>query len=226
MKAFTTLTAAAPQRPPSLRSGAVVTCANHSPKHTMTRPITYLSLKLASARKAGQRSTDDITYRILTDAQRQDLFITIVGNKSSGCYSREIVPLAAVELCLSSVPKEKPFPGKIFRGAFFGKSVNNAGFMLALLKNLDLVKPAAEIAHQYQVTGDWAQWKASMLACEGEVYVPVTKEVQPVPAEAEIIPAASEPEPEPAQSQPRRKGRKAMAEEAISHGESDDDRAA
>jgi hypothetical protein len=194
----------------------------------MTPPITYLSLKLASARKAGQRSTDDITYRILTDAQRQDLFITIVGNKSSGCYSREVVPLAAVELCLSSVPKDKPFPGKIFRSAFVGKSVNNAGFMLALLKALELVKPAADTAHQYQVTGDWAEWKASMLACEGEVYVPVTKEVPLVPAEAEIIPAAPEPEPEPepAQSQPRRKGRKALAEEAISHEESDDDRAA
>ena len=190
----------------------------------MTQPITYISMKLASARKAGQRSTDDITYRILTDAQRQDLFITIVGNKSSGCYSREIVPLAAVELCLSGTPKDKPFPGKIFRNAFVGKSVNNAGFMLALLKALELVKPAAETAHQYQVTGDWAEWKASMLSCEGEVYVPATKEVQPVAAEAEKFLAA--PEPEPAQSQPRRKGRKALAEEAISHGESDDDRTA
>jgi hypothetical protein len=190
----------------------------------MTQPITYISLKLATARKAGQRSTDDITYRVLTDAQRQDLFITIVGNKSSGCYSREIVPLAAVELCLSSIPKEKPFPGKIFRSAFVGKSVNNAGFMLALLKAQGLIEPSADIAHKYQVAGDWNEWKANMLACEGEDYVPISKEVQPVPAEAEIISAA--PEPEPAQSQPRRKGRKALAEEAISHGESDDDRAA
>lgn len=188
----------------------------------MTQSKTYLSLKLASARKAGQRSTDDITYRVLTDEQRQDLFITIVANKSSGYFSREIVPLAAIELCLNGIPKDQPLSARIFRSAFIGKSVNNAGFLAALLKAEGLLTPSTKVAHQHQVSGDWADWKANMLTREGEVYVPPAKDVPTATSQAQATPTA--PEDAQAKSQPRRKGRKALAGEATSHEESDDDR--
>lgn len=184
----------------------------------------YLSLKLANARKAGQRATDDITYRILTDEQRQDLFVTIVANKSSGYFSREIVPLPAIELCINGILKDQPLSARIFRSAFIGKSVNNAGFLAALLKAEGLLKPSAKVAHQHQVSGDWIDWKAKMLAREGEVYVPPTKDAPTATSQAQTIPAV--PEDAQAKSQPRRKGHKALAEEATSHEESGNDRTA
>ncbi|WP_169829001.1 hypothetical protein [Chromobacterium amazonense] len=47
---------------------------------TETNP-SYLSLKLAKAKKTGQRASGEITYRVLCDPQKKLLALTIVGNE-------------------------------------------------------------------------------------------------------------------------------------------------
>ena len=93
----------------------------------------YLSLKLAQATKTGPRSTGKITYRILTDPDRQSLYLTLVANDSSGWFSPEIVPLARIEELLSQVESGLPIRVKQIGAAFKSRSVNNAGFACAAL---------------------------------------------------------------------------------------------
>lgn len=140
-----------------------------------TETKTYLSLKLASARKTSIRATGDITYRILCDENREAIFLTIVGNDGGGYWSREILPLERIENCLANFTDGKPFRAKNLCNAFIGKSVNTWGFLLAALRAECLVAPVADASHQYQKAGDWADWKETMLCADGLVYVPPTK---------------------------------------------------
>ena len=152
----------------------------------------YLSLKLATARKTGQRATGNITYRVLCDEARQQLFVTITSNDGGGYFSREIVPFAGIEKCVARFVDNKPLPARMLRDAFVGKSVNNAGFLAAMLRAEGLLAPVPDAVHQHQVAGDWTDWKETMLCLDGEVYVPpgkpestsATKKAECAPSEA------------------------------------------
>ncbi len=138
---------------------------------TETHP-SYLSLKLAKAKKTGQRATGEITYRVLCDPQKKLLALTIVGNEGGGYSSREIIPFEGIELCLADFSDGKPLPAKALRDAFVGKSVNNAGFLAAILRAEGLLEAAPDVAHQHRVAGSWAEWKSQQLQLDGEPYVP------------------------------------------------------
>jgi hypothetical protein len=142
---------------------------------TQDHPLNYLSLKLATARKTSQRATGEITYRVLCDEQREQLFITIVSNDGGGYFSKEVVPFDGIERCLSPYVDGKPLPAKALRDAFVGKSVNNAGFLAAILRAEGLLSGVPDAVHQHQLSGNWSDWKEAMLCANGEPYVPPTK---------------------------------------------------
>ena len=139
------------------------------------QPMNHLSLKIAKARKTSQRATGEITYRVLCDDKREQLFIAIVGNDGGGYFSKEIVPFERVERCLAPHVDGTPLPAKILRDAFVGKSVNNAGFLAAILRAEGLLSSVPDAAHQHQLAGNWADWKEAMLCADGEPYVPPAK---------------------------------------------------
>lgn len=141
---------------------------------TPSPPESYLSLKLAKATKSGARSQGFVHYRILTDVNRSQLFLTFVANDSSGCFSREIVPFERVELSLQGIDASKPIASKLFQPCFVSKSQNNAGFLTALLRSEGLLQSAPDAAHQHALAGDWPAWKAAMLALAdgAETYQP------------------------------------------------------
>jgi hypothetical protein len=133
----------------------------------------YLSLKVAQAAKTGQGSAGLITYRILTDPKHQTLYLTLVANQGGGWFSNEIVPLSHIEDVLASLPdRHQPLPSKLFRQAFASRSVNNAGFLAAVLRAEGLLAPAPEAAHQHVLTDGWDQWTEHLLSEPGEPYVP------------------------------------------------------
>ena len=138
----------------------------------MTAETTYFSLKIAQAAKTGQRSTGQITYRILTDELHQELFITIVDNKGGGWFSNEIVPLKKIEQLLEHYDLLKALPSKTFTKAFVSQSVNNAGFLAAVLRAEELLYPAPEAPRLHLISAEWDDWKAIMLSEPGEIYVP------------------------------------------------------
>lgn len=137
----------------------------------MTESI-YLSLKLAKADKAGKHSKGQISYRILTDELHQNLFITIVGNEGGGWFSNEIVAVSKIEEVLSKLNTKIPLPTKAFASAFESKSVNNAGFLAAVLRTEGLLNAPEEGSRLHLVTQEWELWQSVMLSEPGVVYVP------------------------------------------------------
>jgi hypothetical protein len=137
---------------------------------TLSKPTTqsFWLLKEGIAPKMGPRSEGGISYHVLTDASRQQLFIAITGNKG-GYFSKEHVELSKIETCLDASSSAKPFPSKTFRGAFVGRSSNNAGFLTTILRNEGLIAASPEIETQHVRSGDWLAWKTAMLAEAGKL---------------------------------------------------------
>jgi hypothetical protein len=127
-------------------------------------PESYLSLKSAKAPKSGARSQGDIHYRLLTDAARRQLYLTLVANDSSGCFSREIVPFARIESAVHGLAAGQPIASKQFQSCFVRKSQNNAGFLAAVLRHEKLLQAVPEAAHPHALAGDWSAWKTALLA--------------------------------------------------------------
>ena len=135
---------------------------------------TYLCLKTATAQKLG-RNGGGITYKILCDAERQQLYLTLVANEGGGYYSREVFSVAGVEACLPP-DRAQAFAAKCLAPAMRGKSSNHPGFLAAILRAEGLLLPVDGQAHLHQLTETWDAWKAGLLAQDGELYVPPTKE--------------------------------------------------
>lgn len=127
-------------------------------------PETYLSLKQGKALKSGPRSQGYVHYRVLADSQRDQLFLTLIANDSSGCFSREIVPVTRIESVLQSIDATKPIASKLFQSCFVSKSQNNAGFLAAVLRSEHLLRAVPDAVHQHAVVADWSDWKSAIWA--------------------------------------------------------------
>lgn len=182
---------------------------------------TYLSLKFASCPKAGQRSSGKIDYRLLTDSERTEVYLTLVGNDGAGYFSREIVAFNTIERCLASVPAQQPFPAKTLQPAFLSRSVNNAGFLLAVLKAEGLVIAVADKVHLHRRSGaDWTQWQQEQLKQNGEPFpAEPNAESQTFTHGQQPVDGAQQPESETRRKggpgKPPRKGKAPLAEPSV-----------
>ena len=138
----------------------------HNELQSVTKNSHWL-LKAAKANKLGKYSEGSIAYQVHADIDRTDLFVTITGNDGGGYYSRERVSLQKIEACLAKCEAGKPFPSKVLKDAFVGRSSNNAGFMVAALRAEGLLRAAPDVETQHALAGDWAAWKKAMLAEPG-----------------------------------------------------------
>lgn len=125
-------------------------------------------LKESTAPKLGARAEGSINYNVLANNERQLLFIAITGNKSGGYFSKERVDMTKIEACLDTTSSAKPFPSKTFKEAFVGRSSNNAGFLVAVLRHEGLLAAAPEAETQHVRSGNWPAWKKAMLAEAGK----------------------------------------------------------
>lgn len=130
---------------------------------------TYLLIKTERARKTGEGS---ITYAVLKDADSQGVHFTLLANDGSGQFSPEIVAFEKVEQCLAKVDGKKPVPAKLFAPAFVGRSANNAGSLMAAMRQELLCLPTVDASHLHEVSGNWDEWKRQILAQEGQPYTP------------------------------------------------------
>lgn len=184
------------------------------PKPKTSRDLTpkpYRRLKSDRAAKLSARSTGGISYVLLADTgDDPELHIAVTANEGGGLWSKEAVALNTIETVLDAYAGA-PFPTKALRGAMVGRSSNNPPFCLTVLKDLGLVAPVPDKAHQHVKAGDWAAFRAEWLAKPGEpVIYPEPKAdvahadetpamMAPVPNEAEL------PEPVTAKGKKRRK---------------------
>ncbi|WP_343622406.1 hypothetical protein [Roseateles puraquae] len=143
-----------------------------------TGPQTYLLLREAHAAKLGPRSVGAIVFQVLTDPERQALFLRIAGNEGGGYVSDEAVSVQAIRQCISEQPADEPLRAASFKPAFIGKSNNNSGFMTAILVHEGLLSRDAEKTHLMTDTGRWDAWCTEHMAIGGELTsVRVGKEV-------------------------------------------------
>ncbi|WP_426147178.1 hypothetical protein [Polaromonas sp. DSR2-3-2] len=126
-------------------------------------------IKTERARKTGEGS---ITYAVLKDADSQSVYFTLLANDGSGQFSPEIVAFEKIQQCLAKVDGKKPVPAKLFAPAFVGRSANNAGFLMAAMRQELLVLPTVDASHLHAVSGNWDEWKRQILAQEGQPYTP------------------------------------------------------
>ena len=124
-------------------------------------------LEEGTAKKLGLRSTGSLSYQVLADHDRQNLFIALTKNDGGGYYSKERVNMLSIEACLDAHKAGDPFPSKVLKDAYKSKSSNNSGFILAALRGLALTAAAPEAASKHIVAGDWDAWRKKMIAQPG-----------------------------------------------------------
>lgn len=167
----------------------------------MSEPTHFLCVRTGTASKAGRHSTGSLSYAILRDAGASEAYFIVTGNTSGGYYSREAVPFSRIEQCLAELPAESPIPARALRPAFRGKSANDGGFLLALLRHEGLLAPSPEAPTVNVRQGDWAAWRQAVLDAPGEPFeIPtkpspraMTTPASPAAAEAAVTNAPSLP---------------------------------
>lgn len=155
-------------------------------------PLSFWLLKDGTAPKLGARAEGSINYNVLADNERQLLFIAITGNKGGGYFSKEHVDISKIEACLDTSTSAKPFPSKTFKEAFVGRSSNNAGFLVAVLRHEGLLAAAPETETQHVQSGDWTAWKKSILAEAGKLIEVGIKDAAKKPLETAPVPEHKE----------------------------------
>lgn len=140
-------------------------------------------VKDGTAPKLGARAEGSITYNVLADNERRQLFIAITGNKGGGYFSKEHVDLSTIEARLGTAASAKPFSSKTFKEAFVGRSSNNAGFLVAVLRHEGLLAAAPEAETQHVRSGDWPAWKNAMFAEAGKLIQVGIKDADKKPLE-------------------------------------------
>ncbi|MFZ4535928.1 hypothetical protein [Propionivibrio sp.] len=154
----------------------------------MNSAIEYLRIKTLTAPKTSLNAQGGITYAVLKGVDTQEVYFCLLANEGGGYFSREAVPFNRVQRCLKDTKVDQPIPAKTFRDAFVGRSANNAGFLVAALRHEGLLLPAPDAPHQHVMGGDWADWKASVLADGGEPFIlPDAKKIEPEPVAPAIV---------------------------------------
>ncbi len=139
-----------------------------------TETTQYLKLKSAEAQKLG-RNGGSIGYLVLTDTDRQQLYVSIVANDSGGFFSNEIASFDRIEACLPA-DRSQPFAAKALIPSFVSRSSNQPSFCAALLRAEGLTTAVEGKPHLHQCVGsDWDSWKSTMLTSPGEPYAPPSK---------------------------------------------------
>lgn len=177
-------------------------------------PKPYRLLRTDIAAKLSPRSQGGISYVLLADASdTPELHIAVTANEGGGLWSKEAVALSTIEKVLDA-HAGAPFPTKALRGAMVGRSSNNPPFCLAVLKDLGLVAPAPDKAHQHVKAGDWAAFREEWLAKPGEAVIYPEPKPELGDAGETVVAMPAEPTtPEPPVTGKGKKRKKLLVEE-------------
>lgn len=136
-----------------------------SPSHVQR----YLLIREAAAPKLGSRSQGKITYQVLTDEAREELFLRIARNDGGGYVSDEAVPLNKLRGCINQLASDQPLRSAIFMAAFKGRSTNNPTFAAAVMINEGLLERDPLRPGVLTDVDGWPAWAAAQLATEGDL---------------------------------------------------------
>lgn len=104
-------------------------------------------------------STTTVGYEIGHEPEQAELLIRLTGSSGGGLCSKEWFGLAQVIDLLNEQQPDKPFTSGLFKAIWnFKGSSNNAGFLAAVLRHLDLTKVAPEVRFGHLITGKHSEW--------------------------------------------------------------------
>lgn len=126
-------------------------------------------LETGTAKKLGLHSSGSLSYQVLADYDRNNLFISLTQNDGGGFFSKERVNMLSIEACLDAYKAGAPFPSKALKNAYKSRSSNNAGFLTATLRVLGLTAAAPNADSKHIVAGDWGEWRKKMIAATGNL---------------------------------------------------------
>jgi hypothetical protein len=110
-------------------------------------------------------STTTVGYEIGHEPEQAELLIRLTGSSGGGLCSKEWLGLAQVIDLLSEQQPDKAFTSGLFKVIWhFKGSSNNAGFLTAVLRHLELTKAAPEVRFGHLITGKHIEWLDSLKA--------------------------------------------------------------
>ncbi|MDD2844650.1 MAG: hypothetical protein PHT57_06815 [Rhodoferax sp.] len=115
-------------------------------------------LKIDECPSLSGRST--LTYHIGCK-ESGETHMRLFGNTGKGFYSKDWISLTLLELLLLEGSQAKPVTSGSMQVLFEGKSVNTAGFMLAVLKHEGLVKTTPGSLRSYERI-EPMEWQANI----------------------------------------------------------------
>ncbi|MEY4414714.1 MAG: hypothetical protein RIQ53_2007 [Pseudomonadota bacterium] len=124
----------------------------------------YQLIPEATAPKLGQRSQGLITYQVLTNDARQDLFLRIAKNDGGGYVSDEAVSLHQLRRCINEHPAEQPMRAMAFKTAFIGRSSNQPTFAAAVMLGEGLLQRDPQRPGVLVDGVSWHAWAEAQMA--------------------------------------------------------------
>ena len=104
-------------------------------------------------------STTTVGYEIGHEPELSELLIRLTGSSGGGLCSKEWFGLAQVVDLLNEQQPDKAFTSGLFKVIWhFKGSSNNAGFLAAVLRHLELTKAAPDVRFGHLITGKHTEW--------------------------------------------------------------------
>ncbi len=122
-------------------------------------------LKTAICPSLSERSK--LTYHVGygTDS---DILLRVFANSGKGVFNRDWIPVSAIQTIVNELPEGVAVVSSTFHPLYSGKSSNNSGFLLAVLKHLGLVRSDEAYQRGYEFL-DTTEFMAAMEALIAEV---------------------------------------------------------
>lgn len=118
-------------------------------------PIDQHTIPKLSARAIGR-----MTYQIGV-GDSGTVYLAVTANEGGGYFSREWIPVPRLwEQVGTYLEAGEPFPTPLLRTAYVNRSINNAGFLAAMLRHVGLLKPG-DPPHWHVVGEDWIAWQST-----------------------------------------------------------------
>ncbi len=110
-------------------------------------------------------STTTVGYEVGHEPDQTELLVRLTGSSGGGLCSKEWFSLNQVIKLLGEQQPDKAFTSGLFKVLWhFKGSSNNAGFLAAVLRQLELTQAAPEVRFGHLITGKHVEWVEGLKA--------------------------------------------------------------
>ena len=125
---------------------------------TVQAPESIVTVREATVSKLSPRAKGCLTYGVGLGASGM-CYLAVTANAGGGYFSREWVSLASLRACLADfLDGAECFPTSLLQAVYANRSVNNACFLVAILRHEGLLI-AGDPPNLHRCSGDWEGWE-------------------------------------------------------------------